>query len=366
MKISVPRERKILENRVGLTPNGAAQLIASGHTVYIERDAGLGSFYSNEEYLEAGCQLLDTLEEVLNSADLLIKVKEPHESEYPFMRPDLTVFTYLHLAGLPGVTKALLRGGTTGIAYELVTTSDGQLPLLEPMSEIAGRLSIYNGASALLRQNGGRGVLLGGTYKSKPAKVVIIGAGMAGRAAAHVASGVMADVVVVDINEQVIAEIDQLFSGKVRPLLSTQEVVEKEIADADLVVGAVLVPGAEAPKVISTDLIKSMPKRSVVVDISIDQGGCVEGIRPTSLAEPTYIEHDVVHYAVPNMPSQTARTSTEALVSVTLPYIKELADKGISEAVKGSKELQSAVNTLDGKVTNKAVAEANGLEFTPL
>lgn len=366
MIIGVPRERKILERRVAVTPNSAKTLIDAGHTVLIEQDAGVGSFYANDSYLEAGCQLASSLEEVWKTAELLVKVKEPHESEYHLLREDLIVFTYLHLAGLPDVCKAMLANGATGIAYELVTTEDGRLPLLEPMSDVAGQLAVINGASHLLTQSGGRGLLLGGTGSVPGEKVVVVGGGIAGRASCRLALGLGADVTVLDIKEEVLENISQSFDGKIDTKLSTPETMQTECSDATLLIGAVLIPGAEAPKVVTRDIVEAMHPGTVIVDISIDQGGCVEGIKSTTLVEPTYVEDEVLHYAVPNMPSQTARSSTQALNGATLPYILKIANSGGLPVLDQDPEVRVALNTHKGKLTNKEVSDAVGTEFTPI
>jgi alanine dehydrogenase len=366
MIIGVPRERKTLEKRVALTPDGAKELTKRGHTVLIEKNAGLGSFFSNESYKASGCTLVDTLEEVWTKSDLVVKVKEPHESEYQYFRKGLTVFDYLHLAGLPEVTHAMLKGGVTGIAYELVQLESGALPLLEPMSEVAGKLSVLNGSYFLLAQNGGRGTLLGGTTGVPPADVTVVGAGIAGRAAATVALGMGARVTVLDISQRALERIRIEFQGRARTVHSTAASLERHCSEADLVIGAVLVPGAKAPALVTTEMVKAMMPGSVLVDISIDQGGCVEGIRTTSLETPTYEEHGVIHYAVPNMPAQTARTSTQALTAVTLPYIVELADHGIKGAFERKSELKKALNTHAGMLTNELVSDAVGPAYTPI
>ncbi|MCB0317764.1 MAG: alanine dehydrogenase [Bdellovibrionales bacterium] len=366
MIIGIPKERKTLEKRIALTPDGASKLVAKGHTVLIEKDAGVGSHFSNDSYKDVGCKIVNTLAEVWNESELVVKVKEPHEEEYQYFRKDVTLFDYLHLASMPDVTNAMLNGGLTGIAYELVQTKDGKLPLLEPMSEIAGKLSVLNGSYFLLSQNGGRGVLTGGAIGVDAAQVVIIGAGIAGRAACEIAVGMGADVTVLDISHSALERIKLEFNGRARGLFSTPASLARECANADLLIGAVLIPGAAAPKLITRDIIKSMKKDSVFVDISIDQGGCGETIKPTSLDNPVYLEEDVIHYGVCNMPAQVPVTSTKALTSATLPYIVELADKGISKAIKENQILRNAVNTIQGKLTNRAVSEAVGIKFTPI
>ena len=364
MIIGVPRERKTLEKRVAITPDGAHELVGKGHKVLLETSAGLGSFFTDEAYSEAGCELVPTLEEVWKKSELIVKVKEPHESEYPFFRKDLAIFDYLHLASMPDLTKTMLTSGITGIAYELVQTEDKRLPLLEPMSEVAGKLSILVGAHSLLAQHGGRGVLLGGTIGVPPGNVVIVGAGVAGRNACEIALGMGANVTILDTDAQKLEKIKLQFSGRAHTLYSTKGSLERACERAELVVGAVLIPGAAAPRIVTRQMIRSMKPGAVFVDISIDQGGCAETIRTTSLESPTYEEEGVIHYGVPNMPAQTPRTSTLALTSATLPYILKIANLGVTRALKEIKELRNAVNTRHGALTNRAVSEAVGIPFT--
>lgn len=366
MIIGIPRERKTLEKRIALTPEGAKELTLRGHTVLIEKDAGAGSFFDDKQYVDAGAQIVPTLKEVWERADLVVKVKEPHESEFDYFRPGLALFDYLHLASLPTVAAALVKGKVTGIAYELVKTSTGRLPLLEPMSEVAGKLSILNGANFLLSQNGGRGILLGGTTETEPAEVVIIGAGISGLAACDVAAGAGARVTILDNNYEKLEKIRLRYGNQVRAIMSTAASLPREVSRADLLVGAVLVPGAAAPKIITRDMIKRMKRGAVFVDISIDQGGCAETSRPTNLDAPVYVEDGVIHYGVCNMPAQTPRTSTMALTNTTLPYIIKLADMGIERALKESVELRGALNTHDGKLTNEPVSEAVKIPYTPI
>lgn len=366
MIIGVPRERKALEKRVALTPDGAAELARRGHTIKIEVGAGVGSHFSDADYTTAGCQIVDTLAEVWNGSNLVVKVKEPAKEEFLLFREDVVLFDYLHLASMRDVTEAMLHGKVTGIAYELVRDAAGSLPLLEPMSDIAGKLAVLNGAFYLLTQNGGRGVLLTGTPGVPPAHVVIIGAGIAGRGSCAVAAGAGARVTVLDINEARLAQLSEEHGERVTVAISTPKTLASAVADADLLIGAVLIPGAKAPKVVTKAMIQSMRQGSVVVDISIDQGGCVETIRPTSLDNPVFTECGVIHYGVTNMPSQSALSSTRALTAATLPYIIELADKGIERAINESRTLRDAVNTFRGKLTNREVAEAHGLKFESL
>jgi alanine dehydrogenase len=366
MIIGVPRERKTLEKRVAVTPDGARELVKRGHTVLIETNAGIGSQFTDDQYKQAGCKIAASLKEVWGESQIVCKVKEPHESEYEHFRAGVILFDYLHLASMPDVANTLLKGKVTGIAYELVQTADHRLPLLEPMSEVAGKLSITNGANYLLQQNGGRGVLLGGTIGVLPANVTVVGAGISGRAACEMAAGMGADVTVLDLSHEKLDRIKMQFGPRVKTLFSTRAALEREVAKADLLIGAVLIPGAAAPRIITTDMIKSMRKGSVFVDISIDQGGCGETSKPTSLDKPVYEEHGVIHYGVCNMPAQVPCTSTMALTAATLPFLMKLADLGFERAMKDSKELRGALNTYNGILTNKAVSDAVHVPYTPI
>lgn len=366
MIIGVPRERKTLEKRVAITPDGAHHLTAHGHTVLIETNAGDGAHFSDNDFKEAGAKIVKAQEELWKKSNLIVKVKEPHESEYQFFRPGLAIFDYLHLAGLPEVAKKLLKGNVTGIAYELVQQADGRLPLLEPMSEVAGKLSVQIGSYFLLAQHEGRGVLLGGTVGVPPCKVAIIGAGVAGRAACEIALGMGADVSVLDIDHRKLERIKIQFGDAPKTIFSNKAALVREASSADLLIGAVLIPGASAPKLITKQIIKSMQKGAVFVDISIDQGGCAETSKVTSLAEPVYTQDGVIHYCVPNMPAQTARTSTMALTAATLPYITRIADMGIDSAIREDLQIRGALNTYRGKLTNKAVAESIGQKYCSL
>lgn len=363
MRIGVPKERKILEKRIALTPEGAKELIEAGHSVQIEASAGDGSGFTDELYRSAGCQVAPSLGQVWEGSDLVLKVKEPDQEEYKYCRPGLIIFDYLHLAGLPKVAQVLLDTKTTGIAYELVQSDSGRLPLLEPMSEIAGKLSIINGSTYLLSQFNGRGVLLGGTSTVGPAKVTVLGFGIAGQAAVSLARSLGANVTIIErkLEKRLLAR--QIFGLSVKILDSSLENIESSCADADLLVGAVLVPGAAAPIVLTKKIISKMQPGSVFVDISIDQGGCSETSKVTSLAEPTYVDCGVTHYCVPNMPAQAPRTATMALTLETLPYLKLLADMGLHAAVKASPELLKAVNVHAGYMTCKASADALGIEY---
>jgi len=365
MKIGVPRERKTLEKRVAVTPDGAKALVQLGHTVLIETNAVVGSSFSDDAYLTAGCQIAPSLADVWNKAELLVKVKEPDESEFQFFRRDLILFDFLHLASLPKVADALLRSQITAFAYENLRTADGRLPLLEPMSEVAGRLSVLNGANYLLSQHNGRGVLLGGTVGVPPAEVVIVGAGIAGRGACEMAAGSGAHVTVLDIDYSKLERIRTEFGAQVSTVHSTPGSLARAVANADLLIGAVLVPGAAAPKIITRDMIKNMKKGAVFVDISIDQGGCAETIKPTSLDAPVFTEEGVIHYGVCNMPAQTPRTSTMALTAATLPYVMKLADGGLA-ALESNKPLRNALNTHNGLLTNELVSKAVSIKYTAI
>ena len=339
MKVAVPREIKNHEYRVALTPAGVHELTAHGHDVYVEAGAGLGSSIADEEYLAAGAKVLATAEEVWAEGELVLKVKEPIEVEYPRLREGQVLFTYLHLAADEALTKALMAAGTTAIAYETVQTANGALPLLAPMSEVAGRLAPQVGAYALMRPSGGRGVLPGGVPGVAPARVVVIGGGVAGLNAATIAVGMGADVQVLDTNVDRLRQIDAQFRGQIRTVTSNRYAVEQAAKEADLVIGAVLVPGARAPKLISNDLVADMRPGSVLVDIAIDQGGCFADSRPTTHDDPTYQVHQSVFYCVANMPGAVPRTSTYALTNVTMPYATALADKGWQAALKADQAL---------------------------
>lgn len=366
MLIGVPREVKNHEYRVAITPSGVHEFVRHGHQVVIEKDAGLGSFITNEEFVAAGARILDTADEVWAAADMILKVKEPIASEYHRMRKGQILFTYLHLAASKECTDALVKSGSTAIAYETVELADRSLPLLAPMSEVAGRLAPQVGAYALMRAHGGRGVLMGGVPGVHAAKVVVIGAGVAGVNAAQIALGMQAHVTLLDKNIARLRKIDEIYQGHCQTVASNQFEVERAVLDADLVIGAVLVPGAKAPKLVSNELVSRMKPGSVLVDISIDQGGCFEDSRATTHADPTYTVHNSVFYCVANMPGAVPNTSTYALTNVTLPYAIALADKGWKQAVKDDAALALGVNVVDGQITYAAVAEAFGIAHTPL
>ncbi|MEV0234526.1 alanine dehydrogenase [Nonomuraea sp. NPDC050786] len=365
MKIGVPAEVKNHEYRVAATPAGVHELVRNGHDVLVQRGAGLGSSITDEEYLSAGAKLLDSADAVWGEADMVLKVKEPIAEEYHRLREGLVLFTYLHLAASRSCTDALLAAKTTGIAYETVQVGNA-LPLLAPMSEVAGRLAPQVGAYNMMRFNGGRGVLPGGVPGVAPAKVVVIGGGVSGLNAAQIAVGMGADVTVLDTNIDRLRYIDAIYQGRLKTLVSTSYAIEQEVLQADLVIGAVLIPGAKAPTLVSNDLVSRMKPGSVLVDIAIDQGGCFEDSRPTTHAEPTYTVHESVFYCVANMPGSVANTSTYALTNATLPYAVKLANLGWRDALKADAGLAGGLNTYDGRLTNQPVAEALGLPFTPV
>ncbi|WP_033439740.1 alanine dehydrogenase [Saccharothrix sp. NRRL B-16314] len=366
MRIAVPREIKNHEYRVALTPAGAHELTQRGHDVVVETGAGLGSAITDEEYLAAGAKVLATADDVWAEGDLVLKVKEPVASEYRQLRKGQVLFTYLHLAADRPLTQALLDSGTTAIAYETVQTANGALPLLAPMSEVAGRLAPQVGAFALMKPSGGRGVLPGGVPGVHPARVVVIGGGVAGLNAAAIAVGMGADVQILDTNVDRLRHIDAIYQGRLRTVTSNRYSVEQAVREADLVIGAVLVPGAKAPKLVSNHLVSEMKPGSVLVDIAIDQGGCFADSRPTTHADPTYQVHDSVFYCVANMPGAVPRTSTYALTNVTLPYAVALADRGWQAALRADPSLTPGMNAHEGLLTNLPVAEAHGMPYTAL
>jgi alanine dehydrogenase len=365
VKIAVPREIKNNEYRVALTPAGTHELTSRGHTVFVEAGAGLGSAIPDEEYLAAGAKVLATADDVWAEGELVLKVKEPIAAEYPRLRPDLVLFTYLHLAADQPLTRALLDSGTTAIAYETVQTANGALPLLAPMSEVAGRLAPQVGAYALMKPSGGRGVLPGGVPGVHPARIVVIGGGVAGVNAATVALGMGADVEVLDTNVDRLRQLDHQFGGRLRTVASNKYAIDLAVREADLVIGAVLVPGARAPKLVDNHLVSTMKPGAVLVDIAIDQGGCFADSHPTTHDDPTYLVHDAVFYCVANMPGAVPRTSTYALTNVTLPYAVAIADHGWRAAL-GDHALALGLNTHAGALANKPVAEAHELPHTPL
>ncbi len=366
MLIGTVREIKAQENRVGLTPAGVLALTGAGTSVLVETEAGVGSGITDADYIAAGAEIVEDAADVWSRSDLVVKVKEPLESEYVHLRPGLLLYTYLHLAPLPALTQALVEHRVTGIAYETIENADGSLPLLEPMSEIAGKMSVQVGAHFLERAQGGRGVLLGGVPGVNPADVVIIGGGIVGRSAARVALGMGAHVTILERSPRQMQSIDDLFGGRVTTIMSQPVTVDAWARRADLLIGAVLIPGATAPKVVSRELVSEMQDGGVIVDVAVDQGGCVETTKVTTHSEPTFVVEGVVHYGVANMPGAVPRTSTFALTNVTLPYLLDIARKGLTDACRDDAALTAGVNTYDGKVTCAPVAESQGLEFTSL
>ncbi|GGV81604.1 alanine dehydrogenase [Streptomyces gelaticus] len=366
VKVGIPREVKNNEFRVAITPAGVNELVRHGHQVVVEENAGAGSSITDEEYVAAGAQILSTADEVWATADLLLKVKEPVAEEYHRLRKDQTLFTYLHLAASRECTDALLESGTTSIAYETVETANRALPLLAPMSEVAGRLAPQVGAYHLMRSVGGRGVLPGGVPGTAPAEAVVIGGGVSGWNATQIAVGLGFHVTLLDRDINKLREADKVFGTKVKTVVSNAFELEKAVVEADLVIGAVLIPGAKAPKLVTNELVAKMKPGSVLVDIAIDQGGCFEDSHPTTHAEPTFKVHNSVFYCVANMPGAVPNTSTYALTNATLPYILELANRGWVEALRRDAALAKGLNTHDGQVVYRQVAEAHGLEHVEL
>lgn len=366
VKVGIPREVKNNEFRVAITPAGVHELVRHGHQVLIEKNAGVGSSITDDEFVAAGARILATADEVWATADLLLKVKEPIAEEYHRLRKDQTLFTYLHLAASKECTDALVESGTTAIAYETVELPSRALPLLAPMSEVAGRLAPQVGAYHLMRSVGGRGVLPGGVPGTQPARAVVIGGGVSGWNATQIAVGMGFHVTLLDRDINKLREADKVFGTKVRAIMSNSFELEKAVLDADLVIGAVLIPGAKAPKLVTNELVSRMKPGSVLVDIAIDQGGCFEDSRPTTHAEPTFPVHNSVFYCVANMPGAVPNTSTYALTNATLPYIVELANRGWVEALRRDAALAKGLNTHDGKVVYREVAEAHGLEHVEL
>jgi len=366
MIIGVPKEIKEEENRVAITPTGVSALISHGHKVLVETEAGLGSAVLDRAYSAAGAQLLESPLELWQEANLVMKVKEPQPSEFAFLRNGLILFAYLHLAPNEDLTRTLCKKKVISIAYETIQLEDGSLPLLTPMSEIAGRLSIQVGAWSLQAENGGRGILLGGASGVRPGKVLILGAGTAGSTACQVATGMGAHVSVLDVNPSKLRYIHDILGGHVTTLMSNRANIEEEIVDADLVIGSVLIPGAKAPKLVPRSLVKLMKPGAALVDISIDQGGCAETSHPTTHHDPIYMDEEVVHYCVANMPAIVPNTSTNALTNATLSYGLELADKGFPKALRENAALARGLNTYDGKITHQGVASALGLDLTPV
>jgi alanine dehydrogenase len=366
VKVAIPREIKNHEYRVAITPAGVHEFVRGRHEVYVETGAGLGSSITDDEYAAAGATILPTADDVWLTGDLILKVKEPVAEEYPRMREGQVLFTYLHLAASRECTDALLERGVTGIAYETVELADGSLPLLAPMSEVAGRLAPQVGAYQLMRSGGGRGVLMGGVSGVYAAKVVVIGAGVSGANAAAIALGMQAEVLLLDKNVNKLRQSDAIYQGHLQTVASNAYEIERAVIDADLVIGAVLVPGAKAPKLISNELVSRMKAGSVLVDIAIDQGGCFEDSRPTTHDDPVYPVHNSIFYCVANMPGAVPHTSTYALTNVTIPYALELANRGWREALSRDKALALGLNTHDGQLTSEPVAQAHELPYVKL
>jgi alanine dehydrogenase len=364
--VGIPKEVKDNEFRVAATPEGVLELTRAGHEVVVEASAGVGSALTDDQFERAGAKVLGDADAVFDAADLILKVKEPQPQEYERFRADHLLFTYLHLAADRGLTEFLMERGVTSIAYETVQLPDGGLPLLAPMSEIAGRMAPQEGAKYLERTFGGRGVLMGGASGVAPARVVVLGAGMAGVNAAWIAAGMEAEVIAVDRNVDRLRFVDQIQRGRIQTVMSSALAIEQLVVEADLVIGAVLIPGARAPHLVTEDMVKAMRPGSGIVDISIDQGGCVETARMTTHSDPTYIVHDVVHYCVGNMPGAVPRTSTYALTNVTTPYAIDIATRGLDDAIRHDAALALGVNVYEGQLTNEGVAEAHGLAPTPL
>lgn len=366
MKIAVPKEIKNNENRVGLVPSGARQLVQDGHEVYVQHNAGMGIGISDEEYIRAGAKIVPTLEDAFAIGEMIIKVKEPQANEIALLKPHHILYTYLHLAADKPQTEGLMKSGATCIAYETIQLEDNSLPLLVPMSEVAGRMSVQVGATYLQLDKGGKGILLGGVPGVRRAKVTIIGCGIAGTNAAQMAVGLGADVTLIDLSTKRLAELDQLFENKVHTIFSNSQNIEDSVVNSDLVIGAVLVPGSKAPKLVTREMISKMQKGSVVVDIAVDQGGCIETCKATTHENPTFVVDGVVHYCVANMPGAVARTSTFALTNVTLKYARMIARDGVDRAIMKDKPLRLGVNIYKGKLVYEQVALDLDLPFSPL
>jgi len=363
MRVGVPKEIKNHEYRVGLTPPSVEELVRHGHDVFVETNAGMGIDFTDQDYKDAGATILSTAAEVFAQSDMIVKVKEPQQVEIAMLEPRHTLFTYLHLAADQPQTDGLMKSGATCIAYETVTSDSRQLPLLKPMSEVAGRMSVQVGAHYLEKEQGGRGVLLGGVPGVAPARVAIIGGGVSGVNAAQMATGLRADVTIYDISNERLAELDMHFGSQIKTAYASRAAIAAAVAKAHLVIGAVLVPGAAAPKLVTRDMLKTMKRGSVLVDIAIDQGGCFETSRATTHDDPVYEEEGVIHYCVANMPGAVARTSAFALNNATLPFVLKLANQGAEAAMRADKHLANGLNVSDGKIRHEAVAEAFGYKF---
>ncbi|MGH2679688.1 MAG: alanine dehydrogenase [Actinomycetota bacterium] len=366
MLVGIPKEVKDNEYRIAATPEGVRELVDAGHTVLIQEGAGAGSSLMEERYKRSGAQFVSTAEDVWRAADMILKVKEPLSSEFELMREGQILFTYLHLAANRDLTEQLLRRKVEAVAYETVQLPDGRLPLLAPMSEVAGRMAPHVAARFLEKEAGGRGVLMGGVSGVRPARVLVLGAGMAGANAAGIAAGMEAEVIVVDKNLDRLRFIDQIHQGRIITLMSDRLTLEQRVREADVVIGSVLLPGAKAPVIVSEEMVASMRPGSVIVDIAIDQGGCVATSRMTTHSDPTYVVHGVVHYCVGNMPGAVPNTSTYALTNVTLPYALDIAENGLEAAARADPALASGVNVSGGSLTNLGVADAHGLPYVPI
>ena len=366
VKVGILKEIKVLERRVCMVPTGVATMIANGHEVFVEKSAGAGAGFPDEQYIDAGATIVDTPAEIYAACDMVMHVKEPQPSEYEMIREGQIVFTYLHLAADEPQTRALVKAKSVNIAYETIEKKDGSLPLLVPMSEVAGRMAVQEGAKCLEMPEGGRGILLGGVKGVAPATVVVIGGGVVGINAAKMACGLGAKVYILDTNLERLAYLDDVMPANCFPIMSNPAILREYVTKADLVIGAVLIPGAKAPKLITRDILAEMKDGSVIVDVAIDQGGCTETSKATTHAEPTFVVDGVVHYCVANMPGAVARTSTVALTNATLPYALEIANKGWRKAMQENEEIRLGANVVDGRITYQAVAEAFGLEYTPV
>ena len=366
MIVGVPKEVKDHESRVGITPAGVRALVEAGHKVLVQTGAGDLSAFPDDEYQDAGAEIVGSAYDTWRLADMVVKVKEPTEKEYSYFRESLLLFTYLHLAPLPDLTGKLLEKKVTGIAYETVRDRAGSLPLLTPMSEVAGRLSVQVGATYLQKEHGGRGVLLGGVPGTLPGNVVIVGGGIVGTNAAKMAMGLGAKVTMIDLNLNRLRELDDIFNGRVHTLASNSYNIAKAASEADLLIGGVLIPGAAAPKLVTAAMVSKMKRGAVIVDVAIDQGGCIETARPTTHTDPSYVVDGVVHYCVTNMPAAVPNTSTLALTNATFPYVLKLANKGADAAIREDAGIEEGVNTYAGTLTYKAVAESQGKEWKPV
>lgn len=367
MIVGVPKEIKTREYRVGMVPAGVRALTSAGHTVLVETNAGIGSGIPDSEYQRVGAQIISSADEVWKRAEMVVKVKEPIAPEYERMQPGQIVYTYFHLAGVdPELTKTLIKKKVTAVAYETLQLDDGSLPLLKPMSEVAGKMAIQVGAACLEKAHGGKGILLGGVPGVRRGRVAVIGGGVVGLCAAKVAVGMGAEVTILDVNLERLTYLDDVFLGRAQTLASDTESIARTVRESDLVIGGVLIPGGKAPKLVSRELIAEMEPGSVVVDVAVDQGGCIETCKPTTHDNPTFTVSDVVHYCVANMPGAVPQTSTFALTNTTRPYSRKIADLGLVEAIKSDRALQRAINTYNGHITYEAVAKDMGYDYVPL